>query len=110
MSERIETLEFSGAELELIDRLKSLGPDNQEARESLVAWVQAEEVRANEINSPRANNEFDVKRAKLYRAAGFTREAWDILETMRVQLYSAGETDIYDEVMRIMDEMDEVGS
>ena len=106
MPERIEISEFSGAELELIDRLKTLGPDDPETRENLTAWAKAGEAVAKMINTPRANAEFNIKQAKLYHAAGFLQEAWDSLESVRVRAHNDGDQEIYGLAMRIMDEID----
>ncbi|MFH0890802.1 MAG: hypothetical protein V1856_02095 [Candidatus Liptonbacteria bacterium] len=110
MPERIEISEFSKAERELIQKLAMLGPDDPETRDSLLAWTQAGEARANEINTSRANIEFNIARAKLYRVAGFLEAAWDVLESVRTQAYDEGEQDLYGLAMRIMDEIDERGT
>jgi hypothetical protein len=98
--------EFSPEEQELIAKLREHGSDDAKTKEALLAWTEALEIEANTINTPRANIELNVKRAKLYHAAGFMPEAWDVLESVRMQATNEGEDDIYAEAMRIMDEID----
>ena len=105
MPEEFPSPEFSSEEETLIAKLRERGM-NDETQKELIAWTEAQEARANEVNTPRASIELNVKRAKLYRAAGFKSEAWDVLESVRMQASNEGEEDLYAEAMRIMDEMD----
>jgi histidinol phosphatase-like PHP family hydrolase len=72
----------------------------------LVSWCEAEEARAMEINTSRANIDVQLKRAKLYRAAGGYDVAW---ETLAAVCETAGSDesaqDLYREAMDIADEM-----
>ena len=106
MPEKFPSPEFSQEELRLIAKLKERGLEGAEARQELLAWTEVQEGEASEINTSRANIEFNMKRAKLYLAAGFKAEAWDVLESVRMQAHNEGEADLYEEAMRIMDELD----
>ena len=110
MPEKIPTPEFSPEEQELIIKLRERGVDDEKTKEALLAWTEAQEIEANAINTPRANIELNMKRAKLYSAAGFTSEAWDVLESVRTQATNEGEDDLYAESMRMMDGMDAAGN
>lgn len=106
MSEKIPTPEFSPEEQELITKLCERGVDDAKTKEALLAWTEALEIEANAVNTPRANIELNMKRAKLYHAAGFTTETWDVLESVRIQATNEGEDDLYAEAMRMMDDID----
>ncbi len=106
MPEKFPSPEFSQEELQLIAKLKERGLEDAEAKQELLAWTEAQEAKANETNTSRANVEMNIKRAKLYRAAGFKAGAWDVLESVRMQAHNEGEADLYEEAMRIMDELD----
>jgi hypothetical protein len=108
MSEKLPSPEFSFEEQKLIAKLRERGFDD-ETRKELLRWTEAQEARANEVNTPRANIELNLKRAKLYYAAGFASEAWDVLESVREQTINEGEDDLLIEAMRIMDEIDASG-
>jgi hypothetical protein len=106
MPEKIPTPEFSPEEQELIAKLRERGVDDVKTKEALLDWTEAQEIEANAINTPRANIELNVRRAKLYRVAGFNAEAWDALESVRMQASNEGEDDLYETAMRMMDEID----
>jgi hypothetical protein len=103
MRETPPTLEFSTEEQELIENLRAGTP---EAREKLIAWTEAQEAIANGINTSRANIEMNLRRAKLYKAAGLQEEAWDVLENIRLQAYNENEIDLYQSAMSLMDEIE----
>jgi len=113
--EKLPKTEFSEDELKLIKALKETGPENPETKEALITWtkqgedraaVEQREAETRGENIHRSNIEFSLRRARLYRAAGFMDEAWDHLEDARREALQADQTDLYEEAMRIMDEMD----
>jgi hypothetical protein len=106
MPEKIPSPEFSAEERELIVKLRERGIADTETKQALLSWTEAREAEANAINTPRANIECNVKRAKLYAAAGLTAEAWNVLESVREQAVNEKADDLYDEAMRIMDDID----
>ena len=105
MPEKFPSPEFSSEEEALIAKLREHGMD-EETQKELIAWTEKQEAKANETNTPRANIELNVKRAKLYFAAGLKAEAWDILESVRIQAMNENENTLYVEAMKIMDEID----
>ena len=71
-----------------------------------LAWCEEEEARAMEADTSRANMEVQLKRAKLYRAAGGYDSAWETLAAMcESEAPDASAEDLYREVMAIADEM-----
>ena len=104
--EKIPSPEFSPEEQQLIANLRERGIADAKTKEALLAWTEAREIEANAINAPRTNIELNVKQAKLYSAAGFTSEAWDILESVRTQASNEGEDDLYNEATGLMDGID----
>ena len=107
MTERPPGSEFSENEQLLIARLREHGHEDPEALLMLNAWCDEQKLKANEINTAGANIEVDLRRAKLYRAAGFHRDALDSLEAARESAHNAGEKDLYEQAMALMDEIDE---
>src|SRR5271170_4400712 len=103
MPEKIPTPEFSPDEQELIAKLREEGVDGVKTKEALLDWTEAQEIEANAINTSRANIELNMKRAKLYHAAGLIAESRDVLESVRIQAANEGEEDLYTEAMRLMD-------
>lgn len=112
MIEHEPSSEFSAEELELIEKLREQGLEGSEAREALLAWVDGLEARANEANTPRANIEVDLRKAKLYRAAGFPDEAWASLEAVLDNTDNAegGMEDLSAEAIAIMNDMNATGA
>ena len=106
MSEKPNSPEFSESERELIEHLHAHGSEDTETRRLLLAWTEKQETEANAINTPRANIEVNLRRARLYHAAGFSGEAWEVLESVRRQATQEGETDLYEQAISIMDEID----
>ena len=110
MAERLPTPEFSEVERELIAKLREVLPDDPKAHEMLVAWSKAEEERVEQEaragDAARANIEFDLKKARLYHAAGYKGQAFETLNWVREQAGNIGADDLYDRAMAMMDEMD----
>ena len=106
MSEKFPNPDFSAGELALIEKLRSRGVEDAEAMQQLQAWTEAQEAHANEINTSRANIEVNLRRAKLYNAAGFRKEAWEILNDVRRQASQENEQDLLQAAEVMMDEMD----
>jgi hypothetical protein len=71
--------EFSEKEQRLITLLREKGPEDPEARAMFDEWCLEEEAGAMAANTSRANIEVQLKRAKLYRAAGGNDSAWQTL-------------------------------
>jgi hypothetical protein len=90
--ERIETApeEWTEQERNLIASLKEKGKDDPETMAELGTWLDVQEAFANMENTPRANIQCDIKRARLYRDAGFTEEAGGIFDSIREQLSFPG--------------------
>lgn len=101
--EHLPKQEFTAEEMGLIELLKS-SPASQEALDALNAWTDAQESWANEVDTSRANIEVNLRRAKLYHAAGFAEEAWSALEDVRQQAHSEIEMELLEEANRLMDE------
>ncbi len=107
MSENFPTFEFSNFEQELILKLGAVSPDSSEARELMNAWFDEMEKLAQGDKSPRASIELNLRHAKICRAAGYTDEAWESLESLRRLATELNLMDFYGEAMSIMDEIDE---
>jgi len=70
--------EFSSAEQELINKLKARGDRDPEVSGLLEAWKKKEIGSLTQLT--RANVEFNLKKAKLYLLAGYSKEALEELD------------------------------
>jgi hypothetical protein len=82
--------ELNADEMEIAARLKEKGPEDKEAMDALLSWLDKEQLRAGEIGTPRANMEVDLKLALLKMEAGFRDDAREMLEEI---WNNAGEED-----------------
>jgi hypothetical protein len=86
MSERLPESEFSEREQMIIAKLRETFPDDPETNAMIVAWVEEEEIKAMQIaeaggigDAARANIMLDLKKARLYKAAGYNKQVWETL-------------------------------
>jgi len=79
-AERIVTEE------EVIEALQTKGSENPEARALLVKWKEQNQAEANKKNTSTANVKENIKLARLYKKAGFPKEAVDVLEDALLNL------------------------
>lgn len=108
MAERIPNQEFSELEVRLIQKLKEKKEkwaEDQETRELLHGWLDGEEARADQINTSRANIKLNLRRAKVYCAAGFIDEARENLDAVMVQSSQEGEPDLYDQAVSMIEDI-----
>jgi len=107
MPEKIPSPEFSQQEEQnLIAKLREKGVDDPEVRKSLMVWCEKEEAEVASINTSRAGIELDLKKAKLYRAAGYRDEAWASLEAARQAAHNEGDEELFRQAEDLMDQMD----
>jgi hypothetical protein len=106
MFEKFRESEFSETEQTLIVKLHEKGSNDPEVHGALLAWCKNEEAKVDRVNTSRASIEFNLKRAKLYRAAGYDDDAMESLESVREAAHNEGAEDLYGEAMAIMDEID----
>jgi len=106
MPERFRTSEFSERDLELIEQLKRKGPSDPESHILIATWSDEEKERVESDPHSRTRIEFNLKRAKIYRAAKFYRGAWEDSESVRQAAFNEGEQDLFDQAMALMDEID----
>ena len=110
MIEKFPQDEFSEGERDLIAKLKEKPPDDQEVHEALVAWCVEEEKKIlalTEVNEiARADVQFNLKKARLYRAAGYVKQAWESLDWAREGANNINAEDLFAEAEAMADEMD----
>ena len=90
----------------LIQTLRERGFEDPEAVRLFGIWADKGQAEADRIDTPRANIEFNIKCATVFRAAGHMEAARDALESILVQADNEGEQDIYDEAAGVLREMD----
>jgi len=105
--ENFPSPEQENVEQRLIGILKEKGIDNLEAREALDSWTKAQERQVEMSENPAAPIEFNLRRARLYFAAGFIEEAFENFEAARTQALNEKMDDKYEEIMNEMDKLEE---
>ncbi|MEK9180271.1 MAG: hypothetical protein AAB897_02570 [Patescibacteria group bacterium] len=106
MSEKLPSSEFTQQEEELIRKLREQGAEHPETRKLLEDWIIEQEAVANQKNTPRASIELNLKRAQLYRAAGYIDEARENLEAVRRQATQEEENDLLQVAESLMDQIE----
>ncbi|MDP2598892.1 MAG: hypothetical protein Q8P49_03625 [Candidatus Liptonbacteria bacterium] len=101
-----ESQEFSEEESRLIRGLKEKGPQDEGTRKLLNTWLEGEEAKTNQINTPKANIELNLKRARLYAAAGFTENARENAEGAMLQAANEQEPGLWDKARSIIDKIE----
>src|SRR3990167_6935478 len=91
-------------EKRLVRLFKERGPEDKEAIELLDSWTREQERQV--ANMPRATIEFNLRRGRLYLAAGYTDEAFENFEAARLEAWSENNERLY---TAIGDEMDRLG-
>ena len=98
--------EFSEKERAVIALLREKGPEDAEARAAFIEWCEEAEAEATKENTSRANIEVQLRRAKVYWAAGGYDSALDALEAVREAASNdPSARDLYDEAMTLIDEI-----
>jgi hypothetical protein len=110
MNERIPSQELTAEELEIAQALREKGPANKEALGRLLAWTDRQQAWAEEQNTSRANIEVNLRRARLYLAAGAREDAWQTLNEVRVQAANEQEHDLLETAEQLMDQIDQKGA
>ena len=77
---------FSEREQVLINRLRAKGPEDPETRDLLTAWTEEGERDAEADPSVRGHIQFNLRRSRLYLAAGFHEAA---IEGLKEVYYEA---------------------
>jgi len=79
--ERGREMEFTDEEQNLIEAIKSRGLDDPETNAKFQEWS----LKGEEEAKPDGDIALHIHRALFYRAAGFSEEAWDTLNAVRVR-------------------------
>lgn len=97
------SLEFNGAELQLIQRLK-LGDfeKDEKLRNDFVAWYDQGQVECRKDDSEKANVKLLMKKAKLLFMAGLEGEAWRDLFDARTLASNLGDNETVEEANKIL--------
>jgi hypothetical protein len=107
MPEKAPTPElFDEMEQALIERLKDPGVDDSETIGMFDEWAKREEKKADRAGVSRANIEVNLKKAKLFMAAGEDVYAYSYLGDVRLQAHQEGEADLFAEAKRLMGEIE----
>lgn len=93
-------------EQKLIKLLKEKGIENAEARGLLDDWTREQEELVVKENKPTGAIELNLKRARLYFAAGFVDESFENFEAARTQAWNEHRDELYEEIMAEMDKLE----
>ena len=95
-------------EQQLVRLLKEKGPEGPEYKELLNDWLKKEELKVRELEDEFAamelNLKISLKCARIYFEAGYLDDAYENFEAARMQAHHSGMKDLYDAIMKEMDE------
>jgi hypothetical protein len=90
----------------ILEMLKANGSEHPETKALVIKWTEQQEALVNKENTNRAAIIFNIERSDLYIAAGDIAGALECLEDARLQAHQENETELYDQIMKKMDEME----
>ncbi|KKR15359.1 MAG: hypothetical protein UT43_C0002G0016 [Parcubacteria group bacterium GW2011_GWC1_39_29] len=106
MSQEFPSNKKEMADQALIDALRAHGPEDPTTKAMLGLWVHANERELNESSESTSRIEMNIRRGRLFFAAGYIDEAYDSLSAAATQADNEGRSELYDSIMAEMDEMD----
>ena len=90
---------IESAEQRLTRLLKEKGVEDPEVRELLDKWTREEEARVEQSDDYHLEQiSFNLKRARLYFAAGYVDEAIENFEAAQIQAWNEQKSDLYQEI------------
>ena len=96
-----------GAERHLIQLLKEKGVENSEARSLLDGWTREQEGEVKKSRDPAtAAIELNLRKARLYFAAGYANEALESFEAARMQARNENREELYEAILAEMNELE----
>jgi len=90
----------------VLEILRTKGPEDPETKVLVERWTAQQEDIATKENTGRAAITLNIERADLYLAVGDIEGALDCLEDARMQAYQENEKELYDQIMKRMDELE----
>jgi len=94
-------------EKRLANLLKEKGLENTETRSLLNSWTLEQEKLAEKSKDYKAAQiEVNLKRARLYFAAGYIDETFENFEDARMQAWNENREELYQAIMSEMDKLD----
>jgi len=90
----------------VLEMLRANGFEHPETREMVIKWTEQQETLATKENTGRATIIFNIERSDLYLAVGDKEGALECLEDARTQAHQENETELYDQIMKKMDEIE----
>lgn len=91
---------------EVIEALRMKGKEDPETHALLLKWTKQNEAEANKVNTSKANIECTIKQALLYKEAGYIAEALESLENAQLAAFNEKETELYQQIIAIIDSID----
>lgn len=94
---------------EVLDMLRMNGFEHAETRAMVMKWTEQQEVLVTKENTRRASILFTIERTDLYLAGGDKDGALECLEDARAQAHYENDGELYLQIMKKMDEVEEQG-
>lgn len=91
----------------VLEMLRAHGFDHPETKEIVTKWAEQREASVMEKNTRRAQVLFEIERSELYLAAGDAEGALRCLEDARFVAHQENEHELYGQIMKRMDEIEE---
>ena len=91
---------------EVIELLKTRGFEDPEVKEFVTQWTLQREALVNQESTATASITLNMDRADLYVAIGDIEGALEALEDARLQAHQENETELYNQIMAKMDEIE----
>lgn len=92
--------------MQVLAKIREKGLSDPETMELVINWTKQEEERVTQEGTSEATIGLNIARADLYVAAGDIEGALDCLESARVEAHNEGLQDLFDAIMKKMDELE----
>ncbi|MDP3947360.1 MAG: hypothetical protein Q8Q41_01560 [bacterium] len=89
----------------VLEMLRANGFEHLETRDLVIKWTEQQEALVAKENTGRAAIVFNIERSDLYLAVGDKDGAIKCLEDARAQAHQENEGELYDQIMKKMDEI-----
>lgn len=90
---------------QVVDLIIRNGVEDTGVINLVLEWMKSEEEKV--PNDPLAMIQFNLKRARLYAAAGCFEEAFENFNAAREQAFNENRQELYDEIMKEMDRLED---
>ncbi|MBI5401188.1 MAG: hypothetical protein HZB12_03700 [Candidatus Yonathbacteria bacterium] len=90
----------------VLEMLRANGFEHPETRDLVIKWTEKQEALVTKENTSKATIVFNIERSDLYLATRDKEGALECLEDARTQAYQENEMELYDQIIKMMDEVE----